>query len=364
MGSQRLDGSADHGGTKVGRNVSKNLGVFVVGDGLDNGLGSLGGVVTEEDTGANEDTVTAKLHAQSGIGGGGNTSSGEVDDGKSALLGGDLEQIERSTNLLGVGVELNLGHVSSLVDLGLDGSHVLDGLGDITSSGLTLGSDEGSSLVDSSESLAQVLGTADEGDLEVSLVDVVELVGGGQNLGLVNVINTNLLDDLGLDKVADSALGHDGDRNASHDLLDHSGVGHSSDSSVGSDVGGDLLKSHDGNSTGLLGNLGLLGVDNVHDDAALEHLGQTGLQLELLLKRLLDRHCDGCVCVLVTTGVMWWDGGVGVGNNYILVGEKNDSGGKFQTLTEVGSFCRRKAGLFDFGAKWDAISGKKRPMAG
>lgn len=296
MGSQRLDGSADHSGAQVRGDLSKNLGVLVVGHGLDNGLGSLSGVVAEEDTRANKDTVAAKLHAQSGISGGSDTSSGEVDDGESALLGGDLEQIERGTNLLGVGVELNLRHVSGLVDLGLDGSHVLDGLGDITSTGLTLGSDEGSSLVDSSESLTQVLGTANEGDLEVSLVDVVELVSGGQNLRLVNVVDTNLLNDLGLDKVTDSALGHNGDGHGSHDLLDHSGVGHSGDSSVGSNVGGDLLKGHNGHGSGLLGNLGLLGVDNVHDDATLEHLGQTGLQLELLLKRLLDgRHCVVCV---------------------------------------------------------------------
>jgi hypothetical protein len=40
---------------------------------------------------------------------------------------------------------------------------------------------------------------------------------------------------------------------------------------------GDPLKSHDGDGAGVLGDLGLLGGDDVHDDAALEHLGHPPL---------------------------------------------------------------------------------------
>jgi hypothetical protein len=41
---------------------------------------------------------------------------------------------------------------------------------------------------------------------------------------------------------------------------------HSGDTAISSDVGGDSLEGHDGGGTGLLGDLGLLDVHNVHND--------------------------------------------------------------------------------------------------
>jgi hypothetical protein len=38
-----------------------------------------------------------------------------------------------------------------------------------------------------------------------------------------------------------------------------------------------MLERHDGARAGLLGDLRLLGVDHVHDHAALEHLGEAAL---------------------------------------------------------------------------------------
>ena len=43
---------------------------------------------------------------------------------------------------------------------------------------------------------------------------------------------------------------------------------------------GHALERHHGGRAGVLGDLRLLGVDDVHDDAALEHLGQAGLDAE------------------------------------------------------------------------------------
>jgi len=40
----------------------------------------------------------------------------------------------------------------------------------------------------------------------------------------IDVVDTDSLQDLGLDSVANSDLGHDGDRDGSHDLLDHAWV--------------------------------------------------------------------------------------------------------------------------------------------
>ncbi len=49
------------------------------------------------------------------------------------------------------------------------------------------------------------------------------------------------------------------------------------DAALGADVGRDALERHDGDGAGVLGDLRLLGRDDVHDDAALEHLGHAAL---------------------------------------------------------------------------------------
>ena len=66
-------------------------------------------------------------------------------------------------------------------------------LHDVAGAGLALGPDHGGALGDAPERLAQVPAAADEGDLERPLVDVVLLVGGRQYLGLVDVVDTELL---------------------------------------------------------------------------------------------------------------------------------------------------------------------------
>jgi hypothetical protein len=100
--------------------------------------------------------------------------------------------------------------------------------------------------------------------------------------------------------VADTGLGHDGDGDCGHDVLDHPWVGHAGNAALDADIGGDTLQRHDGAGSGLLGDAGLwrglsvaglrwncrvgelgggrrethlLCVDDVHDDAALEHTG-------------------------------------------------------------------------------------------
>lgn len=120
--------------------------------------------------------------------------------------------------------------------------------------------------------------------------------------------------------MANSRLGHHGNGHGLHDLLDHLGVGHSRDATLRTDVSGDTLKRHNGDSTSLLSDSGLenqllemygtrqkernekkerrekffpprkksceimtylLSIDNVHDDSSLEHSCQTGLDEEL-----------------------------------------------------------------------------------
>ena len=167
-------------------------------------------------------------------------------------------------HLLGRDKELILGKDGETLDLGLDGTGMTDGLDDVAGAGLTLGTEHGSTLGDTTEGLTEISAAADEGDLELGLVDVVDLVGHGKDLGLVDVVNLAGLEDLRLDEVADTGLGHDGDGDGVLDLEDHGWVGHAGDAAVATDVGGDALEGHDGDGTGGLGDLGLLDVHDVH----------------------------------------------------------------------------------------------------
>mmetsp|Transcript_4308 Transcript_4308/g.15454 ORF Transcript_4308/g.15454 Transcript_4308/m.15454 type:complete len:291 (-) Transcript_4308:17-889(-) len=110
------------------------------------------------------------------------------------------------------------------------------------------------------------------------LVDVVDLVSGGEDLTLVDVIRSDGLEDLGLHEVSDSGLGHHRDGHCLHDLLDHLWIAHAGDTPVLSDVGRDALEGHDGHGARLLRDAGLLGVDDIHDNATLEHLSETDLR--------------------------------------------------------------------------------------
>ena len=50
---------------------------------------------------------------------------------------------------------------------------------------------------------------------QTGLVDMIDVVGGGENLGLIDVVDLDGLQDLRLDDVTDAALGHDGDGDGS-----------------------------------------------------------------------------------------------------------------------------------------------------
>ncbi len=125
--------------------------------------------------------------------------------------------------------------------------------------------------------LAQVGRAAHERHGERPLVDVVGVVGRGQHLGLVDVVDAERLQHLGLDEVADAGLGHHRDRDRGDDAVDHVRVAHPGHAALGADVGRHPLERHHRDRAGVLGDLGLLGGDHVHDHAALEHLGHAAL---------------------------------------------------------------------------------------
>ncbi|RUP47440.1 hypothetical protein BC936DRAFT_145728 [Jimgerdemannia flammicorona] len=118
------------------------------------------------------------------------TSRREIDDC------GFFEKVIGSLEFLSVGEEFLVAHGGGTPDLRVDCADVSDGLDDVARAGLTLGTDEGSALRDAAQSLAQVLGAAHVGNLEVVLVDVVQLIGRSQDLRLINVVDSDCFEDL------------------------------------------------------------------------------------------------------------------------------------------------------------------------
>ena len=108
---------------------------------------------------------------------------------------------------------------------------------------------------------------------------MVRVVGGRQNLGLVDVVDTQGLQNLRFDEVTDAGLGHHGNGHSLDDALDQVGVGHAGHATLGANVGRDAFEGHDGHCARVFGDLRLLGGDDVHDDPALEHLGHAALDL-------------------------------------------------------------------------------------
>ena len=153
-------------------------------------------------------------------------------------------------------------------------------VGDVPGAGLTLGADHGRALSDAPQRLTQVGGSADERNGEGLLVDVVGVVGRGEDLGLIDVVHAEALEHLGLHEVADAGLGHDRDGDGLDDAGDEVGVAHAGNAALGSNVGGDSLEGHDGDGSRVLGDAGLLGRDDVHDDTALEHVRHAALNGE------------------------------------------------------------------------------------
>ena len=75
----------------------------------------------------------------------------------------------------------------------------------------------------------------------------------------------------------DARLRHHGNRDGANDALNHVGVGHTGHAALRTNIGGYALKRHDGDGTSIFGDLGLFGGDDVHNDAALEHVGKPAL---------------------------------------------------------------------------------------
>src|SRR5207244_12639955 len=97
---------------------------------------------------------------------------------------------------------------------------------DVACDRCTLSANHGGVFGDAAESLPQIARSADEGNREGMLIDVMSFVGGGEHFGFVNVVDAQLLQNLRLGEVSDAALGHNWNRHRGHDLANFLGRCH------------------------------------------------------------------------------------------------------------------------------------------
>ena len=150
-----------------------------------------------------------------------------------------------------------------------------DRLNHVAGAGLALGADHRCAFPDAPEGLAQIAAAAYKRHLKIVLQDVVLFICRSQNLRLINVIDPDGFQNLRFHEMPDAALGHDRDADRVHDSEDQVGVRHAGHTALGADVCRDAFQRHDGACSGILGNFGMFGGDNVHDDAAFKHLSQS-----------------------------------------------------------------------------------------
>ena len=106
---------------------------------------------------------------------------------------------------------------------------------------------------------------------------MVTVVSWGENFGLIDVVDTDSFQHLGFHEVTNTSFRHHGDGDGFLNALDHVRIGHTSNATLCTNVGRNALEGHNGNRTGIFGNTSLLRVYNVHNDAALDHLGHAAL---------------------------------------------------------------------------------------
>jgi hypothetical protein len=82
------------------------------------------------------------------------------------------------------------------------------------------------------------------------------------------------------DEVADARLGHHRNGHGFLDRLDQFRGGHAGDAALFADVGGDAFQRHHGDRAGFLGDQRLFDRGDIHNDAALEHLGELAVEAE------------------------------------------------------------------------------------
>ena len=254
--------------------------VQAIRDGFDYRLGALFGVGRFEYSASYKHAVRAELHHERGVRRRGDAPGRKVHHGEAAFRTDLQHQFERRAVFLGKGGDFLLGQGAEGADFTEHHAAMAHGFDHISGPGLAFGADHGRAFRNAAQGFTKVAGTADERHRKVTLVDMETVVGGSEHFALVDVVHAQRLKDAGFHDMADAGLGHDRDGHRVHNTQDNGRISHTRHAARLADVGGNALKGHDRTSPRLLRDFRLFGRRDVHDDAAFEHFGQTGLKLE------------------------------------------------------------------------------------
>ena len=189
-----------------------------------------------------------------------------------------LHQFIGRLQLFGSLKELILTHAHQSADLTLHQTHVTHRLNHITRARLALGTNHRGTLGNTAQGLTQVLGTTYKRHVKLRLVDMIDVISRTQHLTLVDIVNLDGLQNLGLGNMTDAALRHHRDAHGLLDTTYHLGVAHTTHTTRCTDVSRDSFEGHDSAGTGSLSNLGLFGSSHVHDNTTLQHLSQLAVE--------------------------------------------------------------------------------------
>jgi len=185
------------------------------------------------------------------------------------------QQFIGRAKFLGIGHQFFFGHGLQAANIAQNLAGMAHSLDHVAGAGFAFGAHHGCAFANAAQGFAQVAAAADKRHIESVLVNVKRLIGGGQDFGFVNIIHTERLQDLRLNKMTDAAFSHYGDGDGIHDFEDEFGIAHASHAALGADIGGDAFERHYGAGTGFFGNPGLFGGDHIHNHAAFKHLSQS-----------------------------------------------------------------------------------------
>src|SRR5262249_28000141 len=153
------------------------------------------------------------------------------------------------------------------------------GFYDIARAGFAFGADHSRALTDAPQCLAQVARSTHERHREKVLIDMEMLISRRQHLRLVDAIHANGLQDLSFNKVTDTALGHDRNSDGLFNRNKSLWTAQARHATMNTNVGRHALQGHNRASSRLFGDARLLGIHNITDNSALEHLGEDPFDL-------------------------------------------------------------------------------------
>ena len=118
------------------------------------GASAFGRIARFEDARTDEDAVATQLHHECGIGGGGDATGGEVDDGEAFELADFECQVKADGVLFGEAIDFFFAECAKLCDFAVHGAHVAHGFDDVARACFSLRSNHRGSLLDATASLA------------------------------------------------------------------------------------------------------------------------------------------------------------------------------------------------------------------